>query len=165
MAHAKETRTAARGAYIHEAQPLEAIAARLDVSVGTLSRWKRDALESGDDWDKARAAARLAGKGADAVAIAVLEQFLMMFQSTLDELNAGEIPPLAKAEALGRLSDAYTKTTAAASRGSPKLSKLAVAMEVLQMLAEYIRSNDPQLVAGFIKVLEPFGAELARAYG
>ena len=165
MAHAPETRSAARAAYIHEAQPLEAVAERLKVAVGTLSRWKRDALESGDDWDKARAAARLAGQGAEAVAAAVLEDFVLLFQSTLTEIKGGNIPPLAKAEAISRLSDAYHKTTAAAAKGSPKLSRLAVAMDVLQLLADYIRSHRPQHAAAFAEILEPFGAELARAYG
>lgn len=165
MAHKPQIRSAARAAYVHEAQPMEAVAARLAVSAGTLSRWKREALDSGDDWDRARAAARLAGQGAEAVATAVLEDFVLLFQSTLAEIKSGSIPPLAKAEAISRLSDAYHKTTAAASRGNPKLSRLAIAMDVLQLLAEHIRQHRPQLAAAFAEMLEPFGADLAKAYG
>ena len=67
MAHGKDVRTDARRAYAIEALPLEALADHYKVSVGTLSRWKREAAGKPDDWDRARAAARLTAQGKDAI--------------------------------------------------------------------------------------------------
>lgn len=166
MAHPKEKKTAARAAYVYEALTLEVIAQRIDASLGTISRWKRDALEGGDDWDRARAAARISGQGSEAVTQAVMEDFILLFQSTLTDVkNDKDIKPLAKAEIISRLSDAYNKTMSAVAKGNPKLSKLAVAMEVMQALAEFIRKHYPKHANAFAEVLEPFGEEVAKSYG
>lgn len=166
MAHKPETKAAARAAFVHEALNLEVIAGRFKVSLGTISRWKREAGGKGDDWDKARAAARLSGQGAEAVTTAVLEDFVLLFQSTLSEIKAStDVPPLAKAEAISRLSDAYNKTMSAVSKGAPKLNKLAVAMEVLNLLVRFIREEYPDMVQPFAVLLEPFGRSLSEAMG
>lgn len=166
MAHSPEKKVAARAAYAHEALTLEVIAQRLGISVGTLSRWKREAAADGDDWDRARAAARLSSQGAEAVTSAVLEDFVMLFQSTISEVKADpSIKAIVKAEIISRLSDAYNKTMAAVAKGSPKLNKLAIAMEVMQHLVEFIREEYPHLAEGFMEMLEPFGKRLAKALG
>src|SRR5574341_1435124 len=106
--HDEALRRALRAAYVHDAQTVEAAAARLKLPVGTARRWKRVAKAAGDDWDKARAAARIAGSGIQAVAGAVLEDFVLLFQSTLTALKADpDLSPGEKAEALSRLSDAF----------------------------------------------------------
>jgi len=84
----------------------------------------------------------------------------------LDELKtAKDIKPLDKAEALARLSDAYQKTVKAAGQSDPKLSRLAIAMDVLQKLMTFISSDYPQYVQMFMEILQPFGEELAREFG
>ncbi len=166
MAHPQEKITAARAAYVYEALTLEAVAQKCNVSKGTLARWKKTALEDGNDWDRARAAARLSGQGAEAVTQAVLEDFVLLFQSTLTEVKTDkDIKPLAKAEVISRLSDAYNKTMSAVAKGNPKLNKLAVAMEVLQALAEFVRTHYPRHANAFGEILEPFGEEIAKSYG
>jgi hypothetical protein len=40
------------------------------------------------------------------------------------------------------------------------MSKLAVAMEVLELLAEFVRAKAPEGAAALLAVLEPFGQEL-----
>ncbi len=166
MAHPKEKKTAARAAYVYEALTLEVIARRIDASIGTVSRWKRDAGDGGDDWDRARAAARLSGQGAEAVTQAVMEDFVLLFQSTLTEVKAStDIKPLAKAEIISRLSDAYNKTMSAVARGNPKLSRLAVAMEVLQLQVKFIRDSYPHLSEPFSDMLDQFGQKLSEAFG
>lgn len=166
MAHKPEIRAAARAAYVHEALSLEVMAQRFKVSVGTLSRWKRDAAEKGDDWDKARSAARLSGQGAEAVTTAVLEDFVLLFQSALSEIKeTKEVPPLAKAQAISQLSDAYAKTMSAVAKGAPKLNKLAVAMEVLQFQVKFIRDAFPHLSGPFADMLDQFGQKLSEAFG
>jgi transposase-like protein len=165
MAHPPEVKQRLRALYVHEGQGLEQAAQRLKVSPRTVSRWKQEALEAGDDWDKARAAALLAGEGAEAVSRVVLEEFLKLFQSTLEEVTREQLKPLEKAEAMSRLADAYTKTIRAIQKGAPELNRLAVASEVLQLLAKFVRDRFPAHAAAFMEVLEPFGEELVKTYG
>lgn len=166
MAHGPEVRAALRAACIYEMLSLEAAAERFSVSFASASRWKREAKAAGDDWDKARAAARLAGQGADNVSREVLEEFVTLFQSTIAQLkNAPDVPALAKAEALSRLSDAYYKTMRATAANNPKLNKLAVAMEVVQMLVKFIREEHPQHIESLLDVLEGFGQRVTESFG
>ncbi|HAF00396.1 MAG TPA: DNA-binding protein [Methylophilaceae bacterium] len=163
MAHAPEIRSAVRSTYIYQQLSLEAAAERLKVSFGTAARWKREALENGDDWDRARSAALLSSQGAEAVTQAVLEQFVTLFQSTMTGLKEDtKATALSKAEALSRLSDAYNKTMSAVAKGSPKLNKLAVAMEVIEMLSDFVGNQFPQHASVFIDILEPFGECLSQ---
>jgi hypothetical protein len=165
MAHAPETRAKLRALYVHEALSLEAAADRQDISGRTATRWKQEALAKGDDWDKARLATRLAGEGSEAVARMVLEEFLSLFQSTLTEVKNGDLKPMEKAEAIARLSDAYTKTMRSIQRSAPELNRLAVASEVLQLLAKFVQAKLPQHAPALLAVLEAFGEELVIAYG
>lgn len=166
MAHSAETRRKARALYIHDRLPLETIAERIGVSFGSVSRWKRIAAAAGDDWERARAAASLAGEGLKSAAQAVLEDYLLQHKATLDALrNQGEpISALQRAEVLSRLSDSFHKTIAAHAKLSPELSRLAVAMDVVERLAAFLRANYPQHVTAFLEVLEPFGETLTDAY-
>ena len=162
MAHKPEVKNAARSAYVYDALTLEQIAERHGISVHTVGRWKREARDTGDDWDRARGAARLSGQGSEAVTAAVLEDFVLLFQSTIADLKADkEIKPIARAEAISRLTDAYNKTMSAAAKSSPKLNKLAVAMEILQYLTSFIREDYPHLVESFAEMLESFGRKLS----
>lgn len=163
MAYPQEQRQAVRRSYVHERQSLTAIASRTRIPVATLRRWKQDDAEGGDCWDKARAASRLAAGGLGDITTEVLDNFARLFQSTMQELDQGEIDPVEKAESISRLADAYTKTMKAAGTADPKVAKLAVAMQVLEELAKYIRERHPELLAPFSAMLEPFGARIAEA--
>lgn len=165
MAHGLETRRALRGAFVHKMLPMEQAALEAGISLGTAVRWKREAKEQNDDWDKARSAAMLSGSGAEAVFSAVLNQFVTLFKSTLNALEKDEnATPQVKAEALARLSDAYLKTKNAAEKGSPKLNKLAVAMDVLELLTDFIAAKYPQHAPAFIEILNPFGHHLTKEF-
>lgn len=162
MAYTPETISAIRAAYVYEALNREQLSERFNVPVSTIARWKKDALKNGDDWDRARAAVRLSGQGMEAVTAAVLEDFVLMFQSTLASVKGNtEIKPLERAEVISRLADAYTKTMNSAAKGSPKINKLAVAMEVLQLMVKYIQTERPDLIEHFSDVLTGFGEKLA----
>lgn len=167
MAHPAETRRRARAYYVHERLTLEVAAGKAGVTHATLARWKRAALAEGDDWDRARAASSLSGEGLKSVAQAVLEDYLVQHRATLDALRTAEeadMTALQRAEVLSRLSDSFHKTLAAHARLQPELSRLAVAMDVMKLLAGFIREQYPQHVAAFLQVIEPFGEELSRAY-
>jgi transposase len=166
MAYSEETRRALRSAYVYKALSLEAAAEQLGIGFGTASRWRRDSKEAGDDWDQARTASMMAGQGAEAVSQLVLQEFMKLFQSTIEELKADvQGKPMAKAEALSRLSDAYNKAMSAAAKSNPKLNKLSVAMEVLHLLANFIRDDYPDLVVPFLSMLEPFGEKISEVFG
>ena len=165
MAHPPEMKQKLRASYIYEGLGLERSAQKWNISSRSASRWKQEAVEAGDDWDKARAASMLAGEGAEAVSRVVLEEFLKLFQSTMVEITIGKLEPMDKAEGLSRLADAYAKTMRAIQRSAPELNRLAVASEVLQLLAKFVRDAFPTHAAAFMEVLEPFGAELVKTYG
>lgn len=166
MAHPPETISAARSAYVYEALNQDAIADRFNVPRTTIARWKRAALEKGDDWDRARAAARLSGQGMEAVTTAVLEDFVLMFQSAMEDIkNAKDIKPFDKVEMLSRLSDAYAKTSAAMAKANPKLDKLSFAADILRDLVQYVQQQYPQHATAMEQVLMPFSEEIGRRYG
>ena len=163
MAYSPEIKRAVRGSYVHEGLSIEAAADKHEVTRSTATRWKRDAEKNGDDWDKARNAHYTSQQGAEAVTSVVLEQFVTLFQTTIDDVKADKkASSLQKAEAISRLSDAYHKTMAAARKGSPEVNKLAVGMDVIKLLADFVGSEYPQHANAFVDILEPFGNHLAQ---
>lgn len=164
MAHAPEVRNAVRRSYVMERLPLEAACEKHGVSYNTGRIWKRKAKDDGDDWDKARAAARMAAGGLGELTTQVLEEFALLFQSTMEQIGEAEVSALDKAEAMSRLADAYTKTMKAAGGGDQKLAKLSVAMEMLERFVAFVQERYPQHAQALLEVLEPFGEELSRVY-
>jgi hypothetical protein len=166
MAHAPEKRAIVRAAYVHERLPIEEAATKADVSERTASRWKADAREENDDWDRARAAKHMVGEGFQSVIQAVLEDFVEMYQGTLKSVReTPDLPPLTKAEDMSRLADAFTKTMAAAGKAAPELSRLAIANEVLRLQGEYVKKFFPRHGHAFVEVLGPFAEALAQHFG
>jgi len=166
MAHGEEVKTAVRGSYIYERLSLEQAAAKHDVPYATARRWKSVAAAVGDDWDKARGAAALSTSGAGMIAQVVLADFLTLHQATMEQLkDARDVPALEKAEAISRLSDAFHKTMAAVAKAAPDLGRYAVATELLQLLAVFVREKFPQHAEALAEVLEPFAGHVAERYG
>lgn len=165
MAHAPEVKQAVRRSYVYDRQPLETACEKNSVSYNTGRLWKRKAKEEGDDWDKARAAARMAAGGLGDLTTQVLEEFALLFQTTMDDIGSGEYGGIEKAEAMAKLADAYTKTMKAAGGGDSKIAKLSTAMEVLEKLVAFIQQHYPQHGTALLEVLEPFGEALSRDYG
>jgi transposase-like protein len=165
MAYSKETRTKARSLYVHSRLTVSAIAATLDVAQGTISRWKAEARNDGDDWDIARSAATIAGDGFDKLVSDAVEGFTIMFQATMKQIQQAEnMQPADRAKMMASLADSFNKMINAAGRASPNLSKLGIATAVLQRLAEFVRKEFPLHREAFLEILEPFGLELAKAY-
>ncbi len=166
MAHAPETRTRLRAAYVYDRLGLEAAAERVGIGVATARRWKAAAEAEGDDWERARAAAGLAGSGLASIAQMIVADYLPLHQAVVEALKTdAQTPPLAKAEALSKLADAFTKTMSAVAKASPQMSRLAVATDVLQRLAAWTAAQRADLAPALLEVLEPFAADLAREYG
>lgn len=165
MAHAKEVKQAVRKAYVEGRVPLTQAAAMHDVRYETARRWKALARQRGDCWDNARMADRISSGGLGDLTAAVLDDFIKLFQTTLEALRDHKGDPIERAEAISRLSDAYTKTVKAAGATSPELAKLSIALDVCKHLAEFIRRHHKQHTEAFLEILEPFGEYLSELYG
>ena len=166
MAYDLDIKQAVRSAYIYKGLTLKAAAESESVPYETARHWKRQAEKSGDNWDNARAAARISSSGVRALTAEIIEDFALLFQSTIEEIkNAKEVKPLQKAEAISRLSDAYTKTVKAAGASNPELSRLSIAMDVIKRQAEFIKAHYPTHLDAFIEILEPFGEVVSREFG
>jgi len=145
---------------------LDGVADHIGIGVATVRRWRTQAAASGDDWDKARAAASLSAEGAGTIAQLVLSDFLTLYQSTVGDLrDSPEIPAMDRAEALSRLADAFAKTMNAVAKASPDLARYAVATELLRDLAGFVRENHPEHVEAVLEILEPFATHVAKKYG
>jgi transposase-like protein len=166
MAHDETIRRALRSSYIYDGLPVEAAAEKHGVSVSTAARWKRQAMEDGDDWDKARTVAGISGEGKEDIFRTIIQDYLLLHKSTIDSIRLDtQASSIAKAEAISRLADAFNKTVNCLGKVNPELSRLAVANDVLQHLSKFVVEKYPQHGEAFVEILEPFGAEIARIYG
>jgi len=164
MSSEQDKRRKARADYVYRRMTGATIAMTLNISVATFGRWKKAAKEAGDDWDVARTASIIAGEGIETVVSTVIEDFMIMAQSVLEEIKNGDLRLDQKVKSLVALADAMTKMTTSAGKLAPKISELGVAQDVMQYLVEFVRENFPQHVAAILEIIEPFGESLARRY-
>lgn len=162
MAYSEEKRLAVRRSFVYDKKSLQHAAALHEVNYQTARAWKKKSNHDGDNWDKARAASRMAGGGVGEMSAEVLEDFARLFQTTIKDLKYGEYTAIQKAEVLSRLSDAYAKTMKAAGGSNPEISTLAVAMETIKELATFIRKNSPEDLERFVSILDPFSQHINR---
>ena len=165
MAHARLKRSEVRRRYVLDRQPLTGAATLASVSYSTARQWKAQALAAGDDWDKARDAETLRDGTTEELKRVVLNEFVPLFRSTVVALSGDSMAASEKAEALSRLSDAYAKTIKATGAVDPAVARLAWALDVLKLLAEFVQQKFPQHADALLELLEPFGAHLAEQYG
>ncbi|MBF0371742.1 MAG: DUF1804 family protein [Magnetococcales bacterium] len=164
MAHPASSKILARNLYIR-GKSWSYIATETGVSESTLQGWRKKAKAEGDDWLSERTSRHLAGSGRDALIQTILQDYLEAHAATLTDVKGSDMDPAKKVDALSRLADALTKTLSSLEKSSPKLSKLAVAKEVLEKLVKYISTHHPQAAPVLLEALEPFGERLARDYG
>lgn len=164
MAHGPDKQAAIRAAYVHERLPLEQAALRAGVPMATAARWKRQAKKNGEDWDALRGACLLAGEGIEAIGRQMLSDYVVQHQAMMAEISSEKVTAAQKVSMLASLADSFNKTVAASRRILPETNELAVALEVLNLMGDYLRDHHPPLVADFVDVLDGFGAELSRHY-
>ena len=76
----------------------------------------------------------------------------------MDKIREDEtLTSTARVELLTSLADSYNKAIAANKKIMPETNKLAVALQVVEMLSKYIGEHKPELLMSFMEVLEPFG--------
>ena len=166
MAHKPEVKAAVRDSYVRDKLPLEQASQQHGIPFATARKWKAAAEAGGDDWDKSRAAHSLTHAGIGTIVQMVLADYLALHQATVENLKAEtDVPALARAEALSRLADAFAKTMSASAKAAPELGRFAVATELLQDLAMFVRDRFPAHAAALAEILEPFALATARKYG
>ncbi|MEC5319296.1 DUF1804 family protein [Brenneria populi subsp. brevivirga] len=166
MAHPQETRDKLRRSYIFGQMSLEIASAQAGVAFATARRWKKDAQDAGDDWDKLRAAHVIAGGGLEDIGRAVLTGLVTQYQTTLEMLNGdATIAARERVELLASLADAFNKATSASKKILPETSELSVALDVLQLFSTFISEHHPQQLAAFVNILESFGEVIEKRYG
>lgn len=166
MAHGSEKRTQLRGLYVYKRLQMEAACGAVSLPVATGRRWKREAAANGDDWDSARSAVALGDENFSHMSRKLLEDYLTQHQHIMEELKADKnITHIDRANALSKLSDSLAKTLANMRRVMPEVNRHAIALDALQRLCTFGQQRFPQHVSALIEMLEPFGEELAKAYG
>ncbi|MBF0182467.1 MAG: DUF1804 family protein [Magnetococcales bacterium] len=164
MAYTTATRHRLRAVFV-AGTSLEDAATQTGVPISTARRWRNQARNEGDDWDRVRAASQMSGSGREELVRDILAQFLLSQQTAMQELASAEIPAEDRVRLLTSLSDAFNKTMSALAKTSPNLDRLGVANEVLSLLAGFVAHHFPEHGPALVAVMEPFGAELARHYG
>lgn len=172
MATDSDKKRDARSEFIYKRKPLGMIGLKVGVSANTISRWKRAAKKRGDDWEAARAAHVIAGQGLDAVITTVVEEFMIMAQSAIEDLKADglksaddRMPIKDRIFMMTSLADAMTKMTTSAGKLAPKISELGVAQDVIKRLMEFVRDEYPEHASILLQISEPFVEHLVEAYG
>lgn len=162
MAHGDDARRKVKAAYVFEQHGLEVAALKAEVPIATARRWKAEAKKAGDDWDKARSAQLIAGGGIEDVVRQTLAVVVQQVQATVESIQAApDMDPAAKVQMLASLADAYHKLMSASKRLMPETDAMAVRLDTVKRLGEFIRARHPRHAAAFSEILEPFAAELA----
>lgn len=164
MAYAQEDKDKVRKSYISDRLSLDSVASVHGIPYQTVQRWKKQAKEHGDDWDKIRAAQTLAGGEMEDTARELLTDLIIIFKTTTDSVKSDEIDSVTKVKMLASLADSYHKAVSANKKAMPETDKLAIAMTVIEMLGKYIQEHKPELLGVFLEILEPFGELLAREF-
>lgn len=162
MAHPQATKDELRKKYIFDGLSLAMAAVMCEVSYPTAQRWKNQSADAGDDWDKVKVAHSMAGGGdLEDVSRQILTEFIIQFKATMESIKTTDnIGPAQRVEMLTSLADAYNKTVASSRKLLPETSKLAIALQVMELLAAYLKEHKPELLLDFMDILEPFGATL-----
>ena len=172
MAADSNKKRQARSEFIYKRKTLAMIGLSVGVSANTVGRWKRAAKAIGDDWETARAAHMIAGEGLDAVITTVVEEFMIMAQSAIDDLRVDgqkekedQLPIDKRIAMMTSLADAMNKMTNSAGKLAPKISELGVAQDVILRLMEFVRDQYPEHASILVEISEPFTEHLVEAYG
>ena len=161
MAHDPSLKVSLRAAYLNGLS-LEAASVRTQIPFETARKWKRDARDAGDDWDKFRAASLLTEGGLEDVLRSALALAIAQTKSTLEMLqNDQELTALQKVQANASLGDSLNKLGSLIRRLMPETDALAVKLQALRDFAAFVAAKFPGSLAALAEPLEAFGREVA----
>lgn len=156
MAHPQETRVALRAAYLG-GLGLELAAAKAEVPLPTARRWKQEAMEQGDDWDKfQRASLIVAGGGFDQSMGRVASAVILRSEAIMEALNDPEIDPIDAAKAIASLADSLGKAKAAMRALMPATDQLAVETGAVKGFVELLLRLSPGTGEAALAALEAY---------
>ena len=165
MAYDSSTRSKVRAKYV-QGLSLAAAAQACKVPYNTARNWKRTDAEAGSDWDIMRNARRMTKSGVEEMANEVLGELAEQFLATLAAVKAEpKMPADKRAQILVQLMDGYNKAISAASRAMPNANRLAVAMDVVKFLGQFIAERFPTMRSKFVEIVESAGDDFAREFG
>lgn len=148
---------ALRAAYIG-GLGLEIAAAKAGIGTATARRWKADAKEQGDDWDKFQKASLIvAGGGFDQAMGRVAAAVILRAEAIMEQLGADdEADPVAAAKAIASLADSLGKAKAAMRALMPETDQLAVATGAVKGFVELLLRLHPQTGDAALAALEAY---------
>lgn len=162
MAYDAVTKRKVRSAYVFDCLELKSAAEISGVPYSTAKRWKQDAKASGDDWDKSRDAQVLAGGAVDDVARQCTMLMIRNVQAVMAQIETDkDMTAETKIKLLSTGSDAFSKNAAALRRFAPETDALAIQLQLLKSLGDFIYKHFPQHASAFSEILPSFGDELA----
>lgn len=154
MAHPKETKAAVRADYIG-GMPLDLAAVKNGVPVVTVRRWKADAADKGDDWDKfQRASLLVSGGGFDAAMGRAAAAFVLRVEATLEVLSGSEGNPMDVAKAMASLADSLMKAKAVAKALMPETDQLAIENAAVKAYVELLVKRHPSAAEAALDALD-----------
>lgn len=160
MAHSPDKKVKLRAAYIG-GLPLEAAADKIGVPLPTARNWFREARTVGDDWDAfQKASLVVAGGGVEQALGRIIAAALLRCETLLEATAASD--PAEAVKAMGILGDTVSKLRAASKGMMPEADRLAISMDVLKRLGEFVRAKHSRHANAFAEILEPFADELAK---
>lgn len=165
MAHSSQTQRNVRNGYVNEQLDLKLVASMHGVSYGTARNWKTKAKDEGDNWDTARNSMLLAQGGKKELMNQVLERFFIQSERIFLSIEEAEnMKAEDMVDLMAKWSDSVSKISKHLGTNN-NFDRIGAAMELLQMLASFIREKYPQHAGVFLEILEPFGQEVSRTYG
>lgn len=155
MAHDVEVQKAVRAYYVFDRLSLEKSAEKAGVAFGTARRWKAQAEQAGDNWEKARDVYVMASGGIEHIAQGLLAGFLIKYRTLMTELEENsEMATADKVEALSALADSFAKMTASSKKLLPETSAIANAMRTIELLANIVKTQKPHLLPEFLEMFD-----------
>lgn len=156
MAHPKETQLALRAAFLG-GLPLDQAAEQVGIGTATARRWKADALETGDDWDKFQKASLIvAGGGFDQAMGRVASAVILRSEAIMERLEDPKLDPIDAAKAIGSLADSLGKAKAAMRALMPETDRLAVETQAVKGFVELLLRLAPGTGEAALAALEAY---------
>lgn len=144
-----DKRTEAERLYVKEGKSCTQIAQELDVSEGTIYRWKADAAALGEtaDWDTARRVYNMSPRELVAIYAEALKQWVVKIKQDPSLLSDGKI------------ADAIAKHVSVLQKLDNRSQYMGVALDLIKIADQWLYEHDSELKAK----MEPYWESIYQA--